>query len=157
MTDTEWLEESQQRAWRAFLRVHAELTVRIGRQLQVDSDLSLAEFEVLVQLSELPEPRIRILELAKLLNWEKSRVSHQLGRMQKRGLVARAGCPEDKRGAFIQLTEAGKAAIEGAAPGHVAVVRRLVFDALDNAQVGELTALCERLLANIESSGCPTE
>ncbi|GAA2840084.1 MarR family winged helix-turn-helix transcriptional regulator [Crossiella cryophila] len=157
MTDTRWLDDSQQQAWRAFIRVHAELTVRIARQLQADSDLSLAEFEVLVNLSELPEPRIRVLELAKQLNWEKSRVSHQLGRMQKRGLITRAGCEEDRRGSFIELTDQGRAAIEGAAPGHVAVVRRLMFDALAPDQVRALTALCDQVLTNIETANCPKE
>lgn len=155
VTETRWLDDSQQEAWRAFLRAHAELTVRIARQLQVDSELSLAEFEVLVHLSELPEPRVRVLELARKLQWEKSRVSHQLGRMQKRGLVRRADCQEDRRGAFIELTPQGRAAIEGAAPGHVAVVRRLMFDALDEQQVRDLTALCRRVLDNIGSAECP--
>ncbi|MBP2477851.1 DNA-binding MarR family transcriptional regulator [Crossiella equi] len=156
MTETQWLDETEQQAWRAFLRAHAELTARLSRQL-LESDLSYADFQVLVNLSELDEPRIRVLELAKSLNWEKSRMSHQLGRMEKRGLVTRAGCPEDRRGAFVELTPAGRTAIERAAPGHVAVVRKLMFDALDPEQVRVLGELCQQVLVNIEASGCPKE
>jgi DNA-binding MarR family transcriptional regulator len=92
-----------------------------------------------VVLSEAPEGRLRVFEVADALAWEQSRVSHQLARMQRRGLVARQDCATDARGAFAVLTAAGRAAIERAAPAHVEQVRQLVFDGLGHDQLAALT------------------
>ena len=126
--------------------MHARLTTRLQRDLLVRCELSLAEYDVLVQLTDAGESRLRLFELGEALQWEKSRVSKQVARMTARGLVAREECPEDKRGAFVVLTDAGRAAIENAAPDHVALVRRLVFDALDASQVEAWTQVSERVL-----------
>ncbi|MFC1414380.1 MarR family winged helix-turn-helix transcriptional regulator [Streptacidiphilus sp. N1-12] len=149
-TQPRWLNESEQRAWRAFLRMQTQLTARLGRDLQAESDLSLADYEVLVHLTDLDGGRRRILELARELNWEKSRMSHHLARMAKRGLIAREECPADGRGAFIVITPEGQAAIEAAAPRHVDTVRRLVFDALSADQVAALATVSERILAQLD-------
>ena len=125
-----WLSDQEQRAWRAFLDMQSQLNGRLNRELQENSGLSIADFSVLVTLSEHPEHRIRVLELARGLRWEKSRLSHQLTRMQQRGLVERSTCSEDRRGAWVELTIEGRNAIEAAAPGHVASVRKYVFDDL---------------------------
>ncbi|HXL20149.1 MAG TPA: MarR family transcriptional regulator, partial [Streptosporangiaceae bacterium] len=114
-----WLTEEEQRAWRGLLRMTAQLNARMNRQLQDDYGISLADYDVLVVLSEAPAGRRRVFELAGELAWEQSRVSHQLARMQRRGLVVREECPTDARGAFAVITEAGRAAIERAAPAHV--------------------------------------
>src|SRR3954454_23812360 len=140
-----WLNETEQHAWRAFLRMQAQLTARLGRDLQADSDLSIADYDVLVHLTDLEGGRLRILELARELDWEKSRMSHHLARMVRRGLIAREECPADGRGAFIAITEQGKAAIEAAAPRHVDTVRRLVFDALTPAEVTALAEVSEKI------------
>src|SRR4051794_16258611 len=100
---TRWLDDREQTAWRAFLDMHARLQVQLGRELQAEAGLSLPDFAVLVQLSE-HECTMRVLELARALGWEKSRLSHQLSRMQQRGLIQRAGCASDRRGAFVELT-----------------------------------------------------
>ena len=150
MTDTRWLDPDEQRAWRRFLRMQAELTARLARQLQTDSDLSLADFEVLVNLTDVPEGRMRVTELAKSLQWEKSRLSHHFSRMEKRGLVVRENCPSDARGAFVVLTPEGRTAIEEAAPGHVETVRRLMFDGLTSEQVEALTAIADVVLDRID-------
>lgn len=151
MTDTPWLDREQQRIWRAFLRMQAELGAQLGRQLQEDSALSLTDFQVLVQLTDVPEGQIRILELARGLQWEKSRLSHQLSRMEKRGLIARHQCPRDGRSTFIALTPAGRQAIEAAAPEHVRTVRRLLVDALTPEQLSTLGDIADRVLARIEA------
>ncbi|SHN29578.1 MarR family winged helix-turn-helix transcriptional regulator [Cryptosporangium aurantiacum] len=150
MTSPRWLDADEQRAWRRFLRMQAELTARLARQLQTESDLSLADFEVLVNLTDVPEGRMRVTELAKLLQWEKSRLSHHFSRMEKRGLVVRENCPSDARGAFVVLTPEGRSAIEAAAPGHVETVRRLMFDGLTSEQVAALTAIANVVLTRIE-------
>ncbi|MFI5718740.1 MarR family winged helix-turn-helix transcriptional regulator [Nocardia sp. NPDC051750] len=149
MTETRWLDEREDRAWRGYLTMHAQLQARLHRQLQNDSGLSLADFEVLVQLTDRPEPRMRVGELGQAVQWEKSRLSHHLGRMQKRGLVLREDCPDDARGAFVVLTEQGRAAIERAAPRHVETVRTLVFDVLTDDQVDALADIAERVLEQL--------
>ncbi|MPY81444.1 MAG: MarR family transcriptional regulator [Actinophytocola sp.] len=149
VTDTRWLSESEQRAWRAYLSVQAQLNARLARQMQAESELSLSDFEVLVHLTDTPNARVRAFELARLLQWEKSRLSHHLARMQRRGLVDREECPEDARGAFIVITPAGRAAIERAAPAHVEAVRQLVFDVLTGEQVEALREICEQVLTRL--------
>ena len=145
-----WLTGDEQRAWRGLLRMTAQLNVRMNRQLQDDFGISLADYDVLVVLSEAPDGRRRVFELTDALAWEQSRVSHQLARMQRRGLVAREECPTDARGAFAVLTEAGRGAIERAAPAHVEMVRRLVFDGLSSDQLTALTDVTARVLDRLQ-------
>ena len=145
-----WLTEDEQRAWRGLLRMTAQLNARMNRQLQDDFGISLADYDVLVVLSEAPEGRRRVFELTDALAWEQSRVSHQLARMQQRGLIARQECPTDARGAFAVLTEAGRAAIEQAAPAHVEMVRQLVFDGLSPDELTALTDVTERVLDRLQ-------
>ncbi|MHA6765129.1 MarR family winged helix-turn-helix transcriptional regulator [Streptacidiphilus sp. PAMC 29251] len=154
---TRWLNETEQHAWRTFLRMQALLTARLGRDLQADSDLSLADYDVLVHLTDLDGGRRRILELARELNWEKSRMSHHLARMAKRGLIAREECSVDGRGAFIVITPEGQAAIEAAAPRHVESVRNLVFDVLSPEQVAALAAVSESILGRLEPAADPCD
>ena len=148
-SDTTWLDDAQTHAWRTFLRMHTQLMARLGRELQTDSELSLADFDVLVQLTDIPGGRIRILELARALRWEKSRMSHHLARMVGRGLIVREECPSDRRGSFVAITPAGRSAIEAAAPRHVDTVRRLVFDALTPEQVAALASVSEEVLRQL--------
>ena len=149
----QWLTADEQRAWRAYLRAGTMLTARLNRQLQADSGLSLPEYEVLVQLSEAPEGRLRPFQLGLALDWEQSRLSHLLTRMTRRGFVTRQDCPGDRRGAVIVLTGPGRAAIESAAPGHVAAVRRLVFDQMDSAQAAAFGRAFEAILVALETAG----
>lgn len=150
---TRWLSDQEQRLWRDFLRMHADLQVAVGRDLQTSSGLSHGDFEVLVHLTDTPEHRMRVTELAQAMRWERSRLSHQLSRMEKRGLVVRRECPEDARGAFVVLTPEGLAAIEAAAPAHVETVRRVLFDALTPAQLQGLSGICASVLAGLDQSG----
>jgi DNA-binding MarR family transcriptional regulator len=143
---TRWLSEEEQRAWRGLLRMTSQLNARANRLLLQEYGISLADYEVLVVLSEAPEGQLRVFEVADALAWEQSRVSHQLARMQRRGLITREGCATDARGAFAVLTTAGRAAIERAAPAHVEQVRQLVFDELSHEQVSALTEITTRVL-----------
>ena len=147
-----WLTEDEQRAWRGLLQMTSQLNARMNRQLQDDYGVSLADYDVLVALSEAPEGRLRVFEIAGALAWEQSRVSHQLARMQRRGLVARQECQADARGAFVVLTEAGRAAIERAAPAHVETVRELIFDGLSRDQLTALTAITSRVLDRLQAT-----
>jgi DNA-binding MarR family transcriptional regulator len=148
-----WLTADEQRAWRAYLRAGSLLTARLNRLLQADCGLSLPEYEVLVQLSEAPQGKLRPFQLGLALDWEQSRLSHMLSRMSRRGFVVRQDCAGDRRGADIMLTAAGRAAIESAAPGHAAAVRRLVFDQMDSEQAATFGQVFEAILAGLENSG----
>ncbi len=150
--DTPWLDDRQQQVWRAWLRVGSRLPAALNRQLQRDSELSLQDFDVLVQLTDVDEGRVRVSALAAALGWERSRLSHHVTRMERRGLVAREECDDDGRGAFVVLTPTGRAAIERAAPGHVRTVRSLVFDALSPAEVDALGDALATVLGRLESS-----
>jgi DNA-binding MarR family transcriptional regulator len=153
---TRWLTEEEQRAWRGLLQMTSQLNARMNRQLQDGYGVSLADYEVMVVLSEAPAGRLRVFEISDALAWEQSRVSHQLARMQRRGLVAREECQSDARGAFAVLTEAGRAAIERAAPAHVEIVRQLVFDGLSREQVAALTAITSDVLERLaRTAGSP--
>lgn len=148
--DVRWLSEREQCAWRAFIALQVRLMAQLNRDLQESSGLSNADFAVLVPLSEHPDGRIRVLELARGLQWEKSRLSHQLTRMQQRGLVARSQCDDDRRGAWIELTPDGRAAVEAAAPSHVESVRRYLFDTLSGEQVDALYEIASGSLARLD-------
>jgi len=147
-----WLTEEEQRAWRGLLRMTSQLNARANRLLQEEYGISLADYEVLVALSEAPEDRLRVFEVADALAWEQSRVSHQLARMQRRGLITREGCATDARGAFAVLTTVGRATIERAAPAHVEQVRQLVFDELSHEQVSALTEITTRVLDRLAAT-----
>src|SRR5205814_2064139 len=135
----------EQTAWRAYLDMNAKLTAKLNREMQVQSGISIADYSVLVQLSEHVDARMRVLELARALGWEKSRLSHQLTRMQQRGLIERSNCSEDRRGAWIVLTDKGHDTVIAAAPRHVESVRRYVFDELTPEQVESLGDIARRV------------
>lgn len=147
-----WLTEEEQRAWRGLLRMTSQLNARANRLLQEEYGISLADYEVLVALSEAPEGRLRVFEVGDALAWEQSRVSHQLARMARRGLLTREGCATDARGAFAVLTTVGRGAIERAAPAHVEQVRQLVFDELSHEQVSALTEITTRVLDRLAAT-----
>ena len=149
----DWLTAEEQQAWRSFLSLHSQLSARLNRQLQVDSKLSIADYEVMVRLSEAPEGRMRPFEIAMKLQWEQSRLSHHMARMQRRGLVVKEECTADGRGAYLVLTPCGRAAIEAAAPGHAAMVRKLFFDGLSAEQVTALHEITAQVGAKLAPAG----
>lgn len=147
------LDEREAAVWQAYLAVHRELHGALERQLVRDSGLSNADYALLVPLSEAPGGVVRSRELGLLVGWERSRLSHQVARMEKRGLVVREECTEDARGSMVRLTPAGRAAIERAAPGHVATVRRYLFDGLSAEEVEVLGRVFHRVLDRMAAGG----
>jgi len=125
---TPWLDEHQQRAWRAFLVGTTLLMDRLDRELRERHRLSLPEYEILVRLSEAPTHRLRMAVLADSVSHSRSRVTHTVNRMEAAGLVSRDACVADGRGVEAVLTEHGSSALADAAPTHVAGVRRLLVD-----------------------------
>jgi DNA-binding MarR family transcriptional regulator len=147
---TRWLDDREQRVWRSWLQASARLDAHLARRMQADADLSMPDFAVLVPLSEAPDQRLRAFALGRALQWEKSRLSHHLTRMERRGLVTREDCGTDRRGAFVVLTADGRTALEAAAAPHVEAVRSAVFDRLTDEQVDRLGEVCDALLAGLE-------
>jgi DNA-binding MarR family transcriptional regulator len=147
----QWLSPAEQDAWRAFIRLHQKLNATLTRDLQAHSKLSGADYEILVALTDTPDGRQRFQDLAKMVEWEQSRLSHQIARMVKRGLVTREECPDDGRGAFVALTPVGRTVIQAAAPQHVAMVRRLVIDALSPDELATLGQISQRLLDQLDN------
>jgi DNA-binding MarR family transcriptional regulator len=134
-----WLTEEEQRAWRAYIRLAQLLMRQLDRDLH-PFGLSTHDYEILVELSEAPRSRMRMTELADRTAQSRSRLSHQINRMETKGLVSREGCEGDKRGTFAVLTATGLETIAEVAPHHVASVREHFIDQLKPA---ELTALTE--------------
>jgi DNA-binding MarR family transcriptional regulator len=147
-----WLDATETRAWRGYLRMHNLLRAELARELGREAGLSGADYDVLVSLSESAQRRLRMRELGAQLVWEKSRLSHHITRMERRGLVAREDCPSDARGAFVTLTPAGLRAIEEAAPAHVRGVRRHFFDQLSRRQVAALADITDSVLAQLDQA-----
>jgi DNA-binding MarR family transcriptional regulator len=133
-----WLNDDEQRAWRAFIDAIRLFTSEIERELQHDSGLNHAYYQILVTLSETPGRTIRMSDLAELTLTSRSRLSHAVARLEDAGWVERLSCPSDKRGSFASLTDTGMAVLEDAARGHVEAVRRNLFDVLTPCQVQQL-------------------
>jgi len=150
MTGVQWLTEREERAWRALQFMQLRLEGELARQLAEESGLSYPDYVVLVALTDNPQGRLRLFELARVLGWEKSRASHHVGRMVQRGLVKKQRCDEDRRGFHVVVTPRGRRAIEAAAPGHVAAVRRLFVDRLTPEQLDAIRDAAETVLAGFE-------
>lgn len=138
MTQPCRLDPEELRTWRSFVEAVQLLFDRLDRQLQRDSGLSHADYELLVRLSEAEGQRMRMSELAEQTLFSRSRLSHAIARIEQAGWVRREGCPSDNRGRFAVLTPEGRRVLEAAAPGHVAAVRHHVFDRLTPAQQQQL-------------------
>jgi DNA-binding MarR family transcriptional regulator len=117
--EVNWLSDEEQRVWRGFLALSRGMQTAVDRQLSRDSALSGSEYEVLVQLSESSTGVIRSRDLLHELGWERSRLSHLLSRMARRGLLERLPCDSDARGLDVRITPEGRRAIEASAPGHL--------------------------------------
>ncbi|MGX1613566.1 MarR family winged helix-turn-helix transcriptional regulator [Micromonospora chalcea] len=142
---TESLDAERTACWRAYIESSQRLFTRLEDDLRADSDLSFADYHVLVLLSEAPGQRLRMGELADRLVFSPSRLTYQVTTMQKRGLVAKEACPADRRGSEAVLTAAGLLALREAAPHHLRSVRAHLIDDLDDAEVACLTRVFERL------------
>lgn len=152
-TDSEnphWLTAEQRLAWLDMVRVLTRLPATLDAQLERDAGLSFFEYHVVSMLSERPDRALRMSRLAQLTSASLSRLSNVVKRLESRGLVRREPDPDDGRATRAVLTDAGMAAVERAAPGHVTTVRELVVDALDPAQLAELRATYERILERLD-------
>ncbi|WFE29013.1 MarR family transcriptional regulator [Solwaraspora sp. WMMD791] len=125
-------------AWRAYIESSQRLLTLLGDELREHCGLSLADYHVLLLLSEAPERRLRMGELASRLIFSPSRLTYQVATMQRRGLVERQSCPQDRRGSHAVLTAEGLSQLRTAAPVHLAAVRRVFLDHLDDSDIAQL-------------------
>ena len=155
MTDVgkQWLDADEQRAWRSFLAMTALLPGALDQQLQADADMGHSSYIVLAMLSEAPDRSLRMSDLAARANSSPSRLSHTVSRLEERGWVRRERSPDDGRGNVARLTDAGWDVVVETAPGHVAAVRRLVFDALTCEQVRQLEDIAGAVLSTLDPDG----
>ncbi|GAB3349685.1 MarR family winged helix-turn-helix transcriptional regulator [Modestobacter lapidis] len=148
-TATPWLDAAEQTAWRAWMYSSQLLQAQLDRELTRETGISMTYYEILVQLSEAPERRMRMSQLADECLSSRSRLSHAVARLEERGWIQRQTCPEDGRGQLAVLTDDGFAALETAAPVHVASVRAHLFDQLSPAQVEAMRDFGETLLRHL--------
>ena len=139
-----WLNPREMKAWRSYIIASRRLLDALDADLD-GHDLSMADYEVLAQLSDAPDRRMRMSELAQIAMLSKSRLSHRMKVMEKAGWVRREVCPEDRRGSFAVMTEKGWRAIVKAAPDHVASVRNRFVDNLNVKDQEELAKIFDRL------------
>jgi DNA-binding MarR family transcriptional regulator len=153
MTDAEprWLDDAEMQAWLRLLRVVMLLPGALDRQLRQDAGLTHASYMVLACLSDAPDRSLRMSELARVTATSQSRLSHSVASLEQRGWVQRRPCPQDGRGQVATLTDAGVQVLVDTAPGHVAKVRSLVFDALGPDELEQLSTVAGRLAARLEA------
>jgi DNA-binding MarR family transcriptional regulator len=151
------LDPEEDRTWRGWLLMSDLLRWQLYKDLQEEAGLSDADFAVLVHLSEAEGSRLRMTDLAAVLRWSKSRLSHQFTRMEVRGLVRRQNCPEDGRTTYAVLAECGRREITRAAPLHLASVRRNFIDLLDRDQLSALAEISEVVSRRLLDAGSKSE
>jgi DNA-binding MarR family transcriptional regulator len=145
-----WLSEEEQRAWRAYMASAQLVSDALDRQLQRDAGMPHAYYTLLVWLSETPERRMRMTELAERSKITRSRLSHAISRLEQNGWVRRENCPSDRRGQLAVLTDEGFAALAAAAPGHVEAVRSAIFDRLSPEQIQQLGEIHRVIAAGLQ-------
>lgn len=148
VAEPHWLDDVEMRAWLGFVFTRDLIAAAVGRDSLRESNLTYVEYTVLARLADAPDHRRSFAELAAVLEWSQSRLSHQITRMEKRGLVARESIPDDARRTAAVLTEKGAQVLDSAAPSHVESVRRHMVDVLDRGQLTALADIYDTLLAH---------
>jgi DNA-binding MarR family transcriptional regulator len=146
-----WLSDEEMAAWLPLVRFVHLLPQVLDRQLRDEAGISHVYYQILAMLSDAPEGRMRMSELARLTATSTSRLSHAVAALEERGWVVRTSCATDRRGQLAELTADGRRMLERTAPGHVAEVRRRVFDVLDDGELALLRALAGKLSAAVQA------
>lgn len=157
MAEPQWLDKREARLWQSYCDTHRELMRALEARLISNSGLSGADYALLHPLSEAEDGVLRTRDLGRSVGWERSRLSHQVSRMEKRGLVCREECTSDARGSMVRLTALGRKAIDAAAPDHVDAVRAYFFNRLTTQEQSQLTMLLERITADLPTTCNPPD
>lgn len=152
MAEPRWLDQDEHHTWRSYLAATRLLSAQLDRELQQDSGIPQSYYEILVRLSESPDRRLRMSDLADVSDSSRSRLSHAVARLVANGWVERESCPTDRRGAFAVLTDEGFQALSNAAPAHVTSVRKHLFDRLTREQMQALGEINDAILAGLRES-----
>ncbi|MFJ1731595.1 MarR family winged helix-turn-helix transcriptional regulator [Streptomyces sp. NPDC088254] len=150
---TRWLTPEEQRAWRAYVAGYLLLEDAIDRQLQQEAGMPHLYYSILANLSESPERRLRMTDLAERLKITRSRLTYAVTRLEKDGLLRREDCRRDRRGSVAVLTDEGMTVLENTAPGHVDTVRTFLFDRLTPEQVGQLEEIFTQVTRGLQGDG----
>jgi DNA-binding MarR family transcriptional regulator len=154
MTEPRWLDAREARLWQSYRDAYRELMRALESRLIGNSGLSGADYALLHPLSVAEEGVLRTRDLGRSVGWERSRLSHQVSRMEKRGLVCREECVSDARGSMVRLTDLGRKAIDAAAPDHVDAVRTYFFAHLSREEQDQLAGVLDRIVSNIPADPC---
>jgi DNA-binding MarR family transcriptional regulator len=153
-TATTAVSASEWETWRRFTTMRSQLDLALERDLHRNADISIAEYSVLIMLFEAPDKQLRANQLGMSLAWEKSRVSHQVSRMEKRGLVERRECDTDARGTWIGLTPGGSRAVLSAMRNHATNLRRYFFDALSADELAAILSAATKVSDLLIDENC---
>lgn len=153
MAQTRWLDQEEQRTWRLFMLATKQLWAQLERDVDHGTEVPSAYYELLVRLSEAPDRRLRLSDLADQAQSSRSRLSHSLGRLEALGWIRREACGSDRRGAYAVLTDDGFRALDAAAPVHVESVRTHLLEVLDPDQLVQLRMISQRLLEHLVQTG----
>lgn len=149
--------QEQLRIWREYIETAQSLRTRLGARLLSESSLSAADYQVLLALTEAPERVLRSSELATLIEWERSRLSHHLRRMEKRQLIRRTPCADDVHGVDVIATELGRDAFRAGSVPHLRAVRELFVDALTEEQLSHLDGIAASLRRRLRESSADAD
>lgn len=150
---SQWLDHEEERAWRAYRRMFTLLESRLASELAEHTGLSMADYTVLSNLVEVEDRRWRVTTLAEHMQWSQSRLSHQIKRMEERGMVTREQAEGDARGFYVTLTKTGLKAIAEATPTHLSGVRGHMIDLLTRDQLRELGEIGEIVVDHLAGNG----
>lgn len=146
--------DQERELWRSFFMMRRQLELTLERRLQADAGISTADYEILMSLFESVDQRLRAGQIGDIIGWEKSRVSHQITRMEARDLVTREECGDDARGVWVVLTPSGERAVVGASKDRRAAVHRYFFDVLTDDEKTALSAISHKVLDGINPPLC---
>lgn len=150
--DRQLLTESQMRAWRAFLGASTLVSARLNHELDEAAAISMYEYEILVRLFESEAGRVRMSQLADQVSYSRSRLTHTVGRLERAGYVLRSSCPNDRRGVYAHLTQAGYEFLAQTAPIHLDGVRRHLINRFTPSELATLTELLEKITTDADST-----